>query len=109
MKKFPIEIEIFKAIVHVTVGTSEEIKKECERLGQTCPLYENTLAHTHYHEGHDPHLYLLKGFTDATLLHESVHCANAILRDVGIKSCYESEEAQAYLIEYIFKMAKKKK
>lgn len=109
MKKFPIEIDIYKSFVHVNIGTKEEILKETERKGHSCPSYEGTLAHVRYQEGEDPILYLKKGFSPSTVVHEAVHCANAILRNIGIRPCYESEEAQSYLIEYIFDQIMKNK
>ena len=39
-----------------------------------------------------------------TIAHESFHLVYAILESRGLKLCYESEEAFAYLISWYFKM-----
>jgi hypothetical protein len=33
--------------------------------------------------------------------HELLHCVNAILLHVGVKPCFENDEAQAYLLGFI--------
>ncbi len=39
------------------------------------------------------------------LVHECVHTAAWILKDAGVRACFENDEAQAYLTEYIYKKA----
>jgi len=41
--------------------------------------------------------------SDGDVVHESVHVANMIMRRIGIKADLDNDEAQAYLIEHVYK------
>ena len=43
----------------------------------------------------------------STIVHESFHLSNIIMRSVGIKPDLNNDEAQAYLLTYIFENIKK--
>lgn len=48
-----------------------------------------------------------KYFDESVIVHECVHAANRILNAVGVKADYLNDEAQTYLIDWIFKEVKK--
>ena len=43
----------------------------------------------------------------STIVHESFHLSNIIMRSIGIKPDLNNDEAQAYLLSYIFENIKK--
>jgi hypothetical protein len=51
-------------------------------------------------------LLLPTDFQDGTLVHEVFHITCAILRNVGVSFSNDSEEAYAYLNEYLYKVIK---
>ena len=46
--------------------------------------------------------------TNSTLIHEIVHASIGILKSIGVSLCSKSEEAYAYLIEYLVLEAQSK-
>lgn len=65
-----------------------------------------------YSDSDTRHLVMLNGkFGDnhllSTIVHESFHLSNIIMRSVGIKPDLNNDEAQAYLLTYIFENIKK--
>lgn len=90
MPLYPARIRVFFCLNDFYAKYPEEAYKDatgfkafvCEKEGVICIVFI--------------------AYTDATLAHESVHAAWAVLNWTGVKVSYDNDEPLAYCVDYIF-------
>jgi len=107
--KFRVEVPIYKTSVYFLIGESEEDvtayvkKKTYVHCKDGIPLNEGARARVLLHESRLSFVRLQQDDIMAIpcIAHECLHVTSFILDGVGIKYSFESEEAFAYLLEYL--------
>ena len=105
MKEKQVKIPIYGGTFIVKVvdswkKTNKEFNYKIEKYTEGCAFWsvDDTGSSKFY--------MVFKGIpSTSTMVHESVHLANSILKYRGIKSSHLNDEAQAYLVEWIFEQA----
>jgi hypothetical protein len=105
-----IPIEIYCTEIVVSIGqTDDEIFDECKKNWES-EKYEDvvisavscqTLANCSYNSKMLMIRFKEKKPKDGLIAHEAFHAAFRILNSIGINPSYETEEAYAYLLDYI--------
>lgn len=105
MKKFPIEFNIYKnSFVHVCIGTKEELEKEFKRIYPKSTVFDyfkDYGSFTTSNRDEDPTMFMIKGFSVSTLVHEAVHAASKVMKNLGYDHDYNNEEPYTYMVAYI--------
>lgn len=103
-----IEIGVYKQLIHFVI--CDNVEKEHEELAEMFDIELDHLDFCGWAEGFEQeHLIIInKARHDnvkemlTTIVHESFHISNFILKRVGINPDVNNDEAQAYLLDYIF-------
>lgn len=104
-KSLLLTIPIFNVKLRITVVDNLEMYFKYKKYDKTDIGKFNHIPALVYHHIQDYLLdiiFIKKKYQEGDLIHELVHIVNAIMKYVGIIQCEESEEAFAYLQEYIY-------
>lgn len=114
-KAFVIDVGIYNCKVYVTIGEHiEKAAKNLKKIGGDADVAEFMVNnHSFWSDGSvyqtscktDCTLYL-SNVNDALLVHELFHVTYKILSKIGMELSNDSEEAYAYLQEYLFNQVK---
>jgi hypothetical protein len=113
MKKFPIEFDVYKgSLIHVIIGNKKELEKEYKRLYPKSTIFDVERDYGSFTVSggeNDPHMFMLKGFSLNTAVHEAVHAASKTMKNIGYDHDYSNEEPYAYMVAYIVSELNKNK